>query len=110
MGKAKPVTLSNGKTWPTQKEASAHFKQMLARYQTGAVVDSRSDHDDLVALVTAYDRALTQNEESKSGSGIKHFSRERNYDEGWSTDGFHVHRIDGSSIDFSYIKAIRSLG
>lgn len=109
MGKAKAVTLSNGKAWPTQKLAFAHFKEMLARYTTGAVVSAPADHDDLVALVTAYDRVLVDKGETKCGPGIKHFSRERNSDEGWSTDGFHVHRVDGSSIDFSFYKAIQSL-
>ncbi|MDF3067097.1 MAG: hypothetical protein K0R38_2698 [Polyangiaceae bacterium] len=107
MGRAKSVTLSNGKSWPKQLEALEHFKRMLARYETGAVVDDPDDHDDLVALVTAYDRSLAEDGESKCGSGITKFSRERNFDEGWSSDGFHVHRTDGTSIDFSYIKAIR---
>jgi hypothetical protein len=108
VARAKPVMLSN-KTWPTQKLALAHFGEVLAKYRTGEVVDAPADHDDLDALVTTYDRSLAANGESKRGAGVKHLSRERNFESGWSTDGFHVHRMDGTSIDVSYIKAIQSL-
>lgn len=44
------ITLSNGRTWKTKAAAPNHFKAILARYPDGAVVDERSDHDDLGAV------------------------------------------------------------
>lgn len=104
----KPVKLSNGRQWRTQKEALEHFKQMLARYANGDKITDSADHDDLSALLARYDAVLAPGEEKKAGTGIAYFSRERNVGEGWSTDGFHVHRADGTSIDFSYISAVKS--
>ncbi|MBL8450167.1 MAG: DUF3223 domain-containing protein [Dechloromonas sp.] len=104
----KPVKLSNGRQWRTQKEALEHFKQMLARYTNGDKITDSADHDDLFALLNRYDAVLAPGEETKAGAGIAYFSRERNVGDGWSTDGFHVHRTDGTSIDFSYISAVKS--
>lgn len=105
---AKPVQLPNGRQWRTRSEALEHFKQMLARHSNGERVTAPADHDDLCALLTLYDGVLAPGEPTKTGSGISHFSRERNAGDRWSTDGFHVHRTDGTSIDFSYISAVRS--
>lgn len=105
---AKPVKLSNGRQWRTQTQALEHFKQMLARYSTGDRVTNPSDHDDLSALLARYDSVVPENGETKTGVGIEYFSRQRNANEGWSTDGFHVHRTDGTSIDFSYIGAVKT--
>lgn len=105
----KPVQLSNGRLWRAQKDALLHFKQMLARYSNGDTIRDPIDHSDLCALLARYDSVLSAGEETKSGIGISHFSRERNVGEGWSSDGFHVHRLDGTSVDFSYIGAIRCL-
>ncbi len=104
---AKPVKLSNGRYWRTQTQALEHFKKMLARYNIGEKVTDSSDHDDLSALLMRYDSVMLANEETKTGAGIDYFSKQRNVGEGWSTDGFHVHRIDGTSIDFSYISAVK---
>jgi Protein of unknown function (DUF3223) len=104
----KSVHLPNGRQWRTRSEALAHFKQMLARYSNGELVSATSDHDDLCALLALYDSVLAPGEPTKAGARISHFSREQNAGEGWTTDGFHVHRIDGTSIDFSYISAVRS--
>ena len=105
---AKSVHLPNGRQWRTRSEALAHFKQMLALYSNGELVSKPRDHDDLSALLAHYDDALKPGEPTKTGAGISHFSREQNTGEGWSTDGFHVHRTDGTSIDFRYINAVRS--
>jgi hypothetical protein len=105
---AKPVHLPNGKNWRLQKEALEHFKTMLARYSIGERVGESADHTDLSALLQVYDGVLPPGEATKIGTGISHFSKQRNAGEGWSTDGFHVHRTDGSSVDFSYIQAIRA--
>lgn len=103
----KPVRLANSRSWPTQKDALQHFKAMLGRYSNGERVTDLADHDDLSALLTRYDATVAPGQTSKSGSGIAYFSRERNVGEGWATDGFHVHRIDGTSDDFSYISAVK---
>ena len=103
---AKQVVLTNGKRWPAKKDAVAHFKAMLARYKDGQVV-SQPDAGDLAALLERYDRCLRPGDEPKIGAGVSHFSRQLNRGEGWSTSGFHVHRIDGTSVDFSYRDAIQ---
>ncbi|MCR5882171.1 DCL family protein [Rhizobacter sp. J219] len=102
----KPVTLPNGKSWRLQKEALDYFKAMLARYTLGQRVTESADHADLSALLQVYDGVLPPGE-AKAGMGIEYFSKQRNSGEGWSTDGFHVHRTDGSSVDFSYIQAVK---
>lgn len=102
---AKPVSLSNGRAWRTKNDALAHFKAMLGRYSVGDLVPVGEDHDDLRALLVRYDAASCDGT-NKIGAGIDHFSKQRNSGEGWSTDGFHVHRIDGSVDDFSYRNAV----
>lgn len=104
---AKPVTLPNGKNWRLQKEALDYFKAMLARYTLGERVTESADHADLSALLQVYDGVLLSGETTKTGTGIEYFSKQRNNGDGWSTDGFHVHRTDGSSVDFSYIQAVK---
>jgi hypothetical protein len=104
----KPVTLANGRKWSTRTKALAHFKQMLARYSVGDIISDRSDHDDLEALLKLYDSVLPPGAVTKIGVGVHHFSKERNSGAGWSSDGFHVHRKDGSIDDFSYIDAVNT--
>ncbi|MDO9095749.1 MAG: DUF3223 domain-containing protein [Rubrivivax sp.] len=103
---AKPVQLPNGRQWRTQTEALRHFKEMLGRHGRGDRVSDAQDHADLVALLQRYDALLPLGAETKCGSGISHFSKELNVGEGWVSDGFHVHHVDGTSIDFSYIDAV----
>lgn len=103
---AKKITLSNGKSWNTQKEALQHFKDMLNRYQNKDVIDVGTDHEDLVALLERYDEAITDGP-SKTGTGIDYFTRTVNNFTGFATAGFWVHRKDGTSTDFSYISAVR---
>lgn len=103
----KPVRLTNSRSWSTQKDALQHFKDMLGRYTNGERVTDPADHDDLSALLTRYDETVAPGQATKGGGGIAYFSRERNVGEGWTTDGFHVHRIDGTSDDFSYISAVK---
>lgn len=104
----KPVQLSNGRKWRTRKDATRHFKEMLARYRDGQTITDASDHSDLAALLMRYDSVLPSGAETKVGGGIRYFSRQRNEGEGWSTPGFHVHRVDGSSTDFSYYNALKT--
>lgn len=103
----KKVILQNGRCWLKQGDALAHFKAMLGRYRNGDVISDSQDHDDLRALITSYDAARPAGMEAKIGIGLSHFSREVNHGEKWRSPGFHVHRQDGSSIDFSYIEAVK---
>ncbi|OFZ70131.1 MAG: hypothetical protein A2Z01_06080 [Betaproteobacteria bacterium RBG_16_58_11] len=84
---------------------------MLARHADGAVVEDRSDHDDLVALLERYEEAITDGS-SKTGVGIDHFTRTRNNFNGYSTPSFWGHRTDGTATGFSYIsgESPRELG
>ena len=104
---AKPVTLNNGKFWPTQTAAKAHFRAMLGKYANGQSVVDSADHDDLLALVEIYDGALKSPHETKAGPGIRRFFRDADRDHPGTTDCFFIERIDGSKIDFSFHKAIR---
>lgn len=105
---AKPVMLPDGKKWGTQSEALSHFKNMLARYADGQIVDSIEDHDDLVALLERHDQ-LGISESSKIGAGISYFERRLNRGEGYSSHGFWVIRVDGTETDFSYVKTIKGM-
>lgn len=86
---AKTIKLQNGRLWKTQTAALAHFKDMLARYTDEEVVESRADHDDLVALLERYDAVIVEGP-SKIGEGVDYFFRRRNRFEGFSTPGFWV--------------------
>jgi hypothetical protein len=80
---------------------------MLARYSNGETV-TPEDHEDLAALLIRYDAAIEDSGTTKIGVGIECFKRQSNAELGWSTDGFWVYRSDGTSIDFSYIKAVKN--
>lgn len=102
---SKPVQLSNGRSWQTQSAAKAHFKEMLNRHTDGQRVTALADHSDLLALLEAYDHE-TPEHAKKSGSGVDHFVRDRDQEHGGLTSCFYVKRTDGSSIDFSYLRAV----
>jgi hypothetical protein len=104
----KPVMLANGRCWGSRAESLEHFRQILAQYRNGDRISDPSHHDDLCALLTMYDSSVMAGFPTKTGSGISHFSRQRNAGYRWSTNGFHVHRTDGTSIGFSYANAVRS--
>jgi hypothetical protein len=59
-------------------------------------------------LLELYDSVVPPGGITKAGTGIRSFSRQHNADEGWSTSGFHVHRSDGTSIDFSFYHAVNT--
>ncbi len=103
----KSVKLPNGRHWRTQGEAMDHFKNMLSRSTLGERVIDADDHADLAALLQVYDSVLPAGAPTKAGDGVDFFSKQRNRGDGWSSDGFHVHRVDGTQIDFSYKEAVR---
>jgi hypothetical protein len=103
----KAVNLANGRKWRSRKDAIEHFKKMLARYKDGDKVSNPVDDSDLRALLALYDSVVPPGSPTKTGTGVAHFSRQRNSGDGWATSGFHVHRSDGTSIDFSFYSAVR---
>ena len=102
---AKPVQLSNGRSWHTQSAAKAHFKEILNRHVDGQRVIASADHSDLLALLEAYDLEIPEHAK-KSGSGVAHFFRDRDQEHNGLTSCFFVRRTDDTSIDFSYLRAV----
>lgn len=106
MGKAIPITLASGRHWAKKGDALAHFKDMLGRYRVGDKVNESADHADLAALLNVYDSVLPAGHQTKAGSGISHFEKRWDVDHPGHTACFFVVRTDGTSIDFSAIKAL----
>jgi len=106
MGKAKTITLTNGRTWPKKGDAVDHFKAMLARYRDGSRVSDAIDHNDLASLLEVYDSVLDPGQPSKAGAGVSHFERRKDQDHPGHTSCFFVVRTDGTSIDFSTRRAL----
>jgi hypothetical protein len=106
MGKAKAVRLSNGRSWPKKGDAVDHFKAMLARYRDGSRVSDSDDHSDLAALLDVYDSVLDDGEPTKAGIGASHFERRKDQDHPGHTSCFFVVRTDGTSVDFSFRRAL----
>lgn len=102
----KPITLSNGKEWPTQEAAKEHFRGIRDSYRDGETIADAGHHDDLAALLERYDNTVTSDTSSKIGCGIERFERRLNTGVGWSTPGFWVVRTDGTATDFSFPAAI----
>lgn len=108
MARGKPVVLSNGKSWPTQKAAEDHFRGVLHSYRNGDVIEDREHHEDLVALVERFDEVhVSQGLVPKAGCGIDYFFRKLNTSEGWSTPSFWIRRTDGSETDVSFKWAVK---
>ena len=104
---AKPVHLTNNRSWSTQSAAKAHFKEILNNHTDGQRVTDAANHSDLLALLEAYD-CRTSLGAKKSGSGVDYFFRERDQEHNGLTSCFYVKRADGSSIDFSYLRAVET--
>jgi len=102
---AKPVELSNGRSWKTKSAAKQHFKEILARYNDNNVITDYDDHSDLSALLERFD-VLVAEGAPKIGPGIERFERRLNKGDGWSSPGFWVVRTDKTATDFSYLKAV----
>ena len=103
---AKPVTLSNGRSWRIQGEALTHFKLMLNRHIDQQKVTDAADHSDLLALLEDYDSQVQAPDYIKGGCGVDYFFRGKDTDHPGNTSCFFVMRTDGTQIDFSARKAI----
>lgn len=110
MGKAKTISLPNGRTWPKKGDAEDHFKAMLARYRDGSRVSDARDHSDLASLLEVYDSVLEPGQSTKAGVGVSHFERRKDQDHPGHTSCFFVVRTDGTSIDFSTRRALGVAG
>jgi hypothetical protein len=85
------------KVFKTKKQETEFFRSILHRYEIGSRL-SDEDAMDLAALLERY-----PDRDQKVGAGISHFtSRENTY----GGRGFFLHRKDGSSTDFSYLRCI----
>lgn len=100
----KGFSLSNGRVFSIQADGITHFKEMLARYDDGQIVEDANDHSDLVSLLERYD--LVNDGPSKIGVGVRRFEKRKTFSRGFPTHGFWVVRIDGSDTDFSYKNAV----
>ena len=103
---SKPLQLVNGSHWRTRSAAQIPFKQMLNSYKNGQKVENPGHHSDLAALLVYYDSLIESDTPPKIGAGISHFERQSNIVLGYPTNGFWVHRTDGTKVDFSYIDAV----
>lgn len=92
MGRGKPVELAT-RTFGTQGEATAFFKEILNRYRPGTRV-SDEDSLELSALLERHSEYTT-----KVGCGVRHFEVMQTEH---GTQCFRVVRIDGTGTDFSY--------
>jgi hypothetical protein len=83
---------------------------MLGRYAVGARVRSPEDHADLEALLSVYDKSVLNEADRKSGVGVAYFEKRVDLEHPGRTTCFFVVRRDGSSIDFSYLRALDAAG
>ena len=110
MAKSVPIMLPNGRGWLKKGDAVAHFRAMLYRYNDGDRVLGASDIADLRALLAIYDAVVPAGEPTKTGPGVAHFERRMDLDHPGQTSCFFVVRTDGSSIDFSFRRALDVAG
>ena len=86
--------------FPMKKEAQAFFRDMLARYADGDIVDEQ-DTRDLLGLLKHHTEYKT-----KVGSGIAHIKVDVNALHEPVTRSFWIVRTDGSIDDFSFYHCI----
>lgn len=102
MARSKPIDLGH-RSFPSQKEAQAYFREMIANYQ---VEDEIKDDDEFFRDVGALiERHPERNQ--KVGRGIEAFIVRR---DGNGNKMLWLRRMDGSETDFSYISCIRGEG
>jgi hypothetical protein len=101
-----PVQLPNGRFWPKKTDAATYFREMLRRHSVGERVHNPTDHSDLSALLTLYDRTVTPGQPTKAGSGIAYFEKGLDLAHPGHTQCFFVCRTDGTRIDFSLGRAL----
>ncbi|MBS7777669.1 DUF3223 domain-containing protein [Acidovorax sp. CCYZU-2555] len=106
-----PFALTNGSAWPNRTAAKKHFSVMLnlPQYSIGSTITDAKHHDDLLALVVAYDAVKQEWAGAKTGSGVDHFIKEKDDEPSrrhYGTSCFYVVRTDGTKVHFSTNDAI----
>lgn len=88
----------------TKKEITRHVQTLFDKYPTvGEIVTDEGDHEFLLALLQRHEEC-----DEKVGNGVAHFSRDAHPT--WQSPGFKLHRVDGSSTDFSTSHCIAARG
>lgn len=96
---AKRRILIGGRAFPTKKEADAYVRQVRDKYAVGARVTDVDDQEFLLDLLAMHPEAA-----DKLSAGVDCFEVRDN----GSTTGFWIVRSDGSAIDFSFTKRLRT--
>lgn len=90
----------------SKKKVEEHAKSIVATYPLGASIDSDSDdHQFLLALLDRHPEHA-----QKVGCGVEYFSRSQHPVYKAKSQGFMLHRYDGTSSDFSYMTCIKGKG
>lgn len=97
MARGKPLNLDT-RDFATKSEATAYFGEMLNRYKPGDRVNHLNSCD-LAALLKHHNEY-----EEKIGVGVLRF--EVAVAQGYTTQCFKIVRVDGSSVEFSYVHCI----
>ena len=97
MARRKPINIGE-EHFETQRQASS-FVQQLLNSQPLKVPVSEPHHSFLCALIALHPRSA-----EKIGGGIRHFTVEPALH---GTHCFYLTRVDGTKIDFSYLKCVR---
>jgi hypothetical protein len=98
MGKSAPVRLDSC-MFTTKGAATTFFKEMLKKYAVGR----RVSEDDAVHLISLLKHHSEY--ECKVGVGISHFTIMQAE---FGTQCFCIIRLDGSTVDFSYMHCIKN--
>lgn len=96
---AKPLAIGD-RCFPRQMDALSFFKDMLAKYKKGDVVDE-VDQRDLMALL---ERHISKDE--KIGDGVDFFRVDADL---YGGKCFWLVRKDGSEDDFSYKRCVTGI-
>jgi hypothetical protein len=89
--------------FPDKNAARDKIKQLLRSTFNGTLVPADSEDGQLLlALIQQHPKA-----EEKIGCGVAYFTTARRWDNGIPTKHFVLHRIDGTSTDFSYLKCLK---
>lgn len=93
------MRIVSGMAFETQIVLARYTRAMIARYEDGGELDA-SDHDFILELLAGHPFAT-----QKMGHGVRAFTVERD-SRFHQTRHLVLHRHDGSTTDFSYLKCI----
>jgi len=87
----------NNKEFKNKTQTLSYFKKVLNSYSVGQFLSDEHQLEILDLL------KFHENYEHKLGCGISKIQISTNF---WSAKAFLIHRIDGSTTDFSYLKCL----